>query len=70
MTTDKPGWRPIESADKEAASLILANNQTSGEGHFEAYSGVWVWVTGCEIVPPPTHWQPLPLPPAPGGEND
>lgn len=61
-------WQPIESAPKDGERVLLWGlgflvmlGQWAGLGD---YAGPQWWsVTGVAIVPPPTHWMPLPQPP-------
>lgn len=58
-------WQPIETAPKDRAILVYGLRY-SGEGYQEVthwYSDRWPieWMEGYHT---PTHWQPLPDPPA------
>jgi hypothetical protein len=60
-------WLPIESAPRDGTSLLLWG--VLGAGPARAMAGTWLdydllgWVAEGEMVNP-THWQPLPAPPA------
>lgn len=65
------GWLPIESAPSEADSLgaILVVTEGEAYSYHVAYAG-WTdddgsiaWFNG-DVRVYPTHWQPLPAPPA------
>lgn len=69
------GWRPIGSAPKDGFDLLLGHWGTrydTGGGHWHWFSrGHWSarfnnWNDGIEPagLADPTHWQPLPAPPA------
>lgn len=72
-TADGQGWRPIETAPKDGSNVLLVNRK----GNIAAGSwlaGGW-WLRGGNGPDAffnrhhgPTHWQPLPSPPAPEGE--
>lgn len=73
------GWRSIESAPK-TGPVILANSECVGEARYhESISGSGWWWAGYHptdaadgYVWQPTHWRPLPQPPAmhaPGGAD-
>lgn len=62
-TMDANGWRPIESVvfRNGARVLVYVPSDYGAEiGHFMA--GKWIGTHGYEIHP--THYQPLPPPPA------
>lgn len=66
------GWLPIESAPHTGIAVLLWQPWKSGRdcttiGH---YANGWCDRFNEEMTPEPTHWRPLPLPPAmhaPGG---
>ena len=68
-----PGWQPIETAPKDGTRLILgfalAESSWVGEGYYHVGDCNWYeantdptdsWSDSCS----PTHWRPLPAPPA------
>jgi len=59
------GWQPIETAPKDTAVLIY--NLRWQVGHFNTAENRWLGAerSGDLEQFPPTHWQPLPAPPAP-----
>jgi len=75
QTEEKPdsGWQPIESAPKMRSVILWADTSTPdfpnwhmGSGHFSTDLNAWIWEgeTVREWAHPPTHWMPLPKPPA------
>ncbi len=69
------GWQPIETAPKDGTDILVLNE----EGVFEASADDGRWIPlasdyhgcGCcsEAFEEPSHWMPLPPPPA-GGESE
>lgn len=69
------GWRPIETAPKDASALMLGivRRGTLKEIHIGGYRyavnddeiSCW-WSDQCDDVIVPTHWQPLPAAPKEG----
>lgn len=68
------GWRPIDSAPKDGSEIWAFNGEQArmkwfeSDGTEEGYS-LWIWADelSCDVDPSPeqpTHWQPLPQPPA------
>jgi hypothetical protein len=62
-------WQPIETAPRDK-SILLSEEGIVGEGYYDGESGYWFWANThplnfepCQEVFP-THWQPLPDPPA------
>ena len=61
-------WNPIETAPKDKSNVVLLRQPCGSvaNGYFlaEAYAGngAWIWPY---IHKNPTHWMPLPAPPAP-----
>lgn len=58
-------WQPIETAPKDGSRVLLWSKHWSAS-HTGQFYGNW-WSSFYEIGPfhsPPTHWQPLPTPPA------
>lgn len=67
-------WRPIEEHDGTEAPVLVAEGRAVGEAYLNADGHGWYWAghhwtdaTDGQCYP--TRWMPLPLPPAPGGEN-
>lgn len=62
----KDGWQPIETAPKDGSEIILFDPdyfQRSGfEGRYSAPRGNWL--SSYDSPVNPTHWRPLPAPPA------
>jgi hypothetical protein len=75
-TLEKSGWQPIETAPKDRKILACWHvPATKLEGHYDEparwdYATVewWdsrgSWQDGSDFPPDPTHWMPLPEPPA------
>jgi hypothetical protein len=63
-------WQPIETAPKNATRLILGNAKGLHNRLIKVCTGVWCsydnkWVSVIsERTCTPTHWMPLPEPPA------
>jgi len=60
-------WRPIEEAEKDWTSRLLYLPNTGIKidiGHYDLIKRGWVAFKSLGIVSP-THWMPLPEPPAP-----
>lgn len=60
------GWRPISEAPKDRKILLWALTDSSGNYQTEVcywneINKCWFWWNGSTN---PTHWQPLPSPPA------
>ncbi len=66
------GWQPIETAPKDAMSVLLF---IPSKGKFGVKAGFWAatydcwaWYGDCSVREArhhqPTHWMPLPDPPA------
>lgn len=70
-------WRPIESAPKDSTPVIVWwDGRIVGEARFVKNDpdepGAWWWANegpgdyhAEKLSPEPTHWMPMPLPPAP-----
>jgi len=67
-------WQPIETAPKDGTPLVLIGLYPDGKSWSDQYQcwwqydphadGTWVrWVHNIDRTPP-THWRPLPAPPA------
>lgn len=71
-------WQPIETAPKDGSTVIVGRDMgdfgfVRGYGYFNGKPGAFIsgWITRGFIDPPgdlglanPTHWMPLPTPPA------
>jgi hypothetical protein len=67
ISPDPEEWRPIETAPKDREVLVF------DEGAIIV--SLWVedeqaWWDNGPMRPPPTHWRPLPAPPAPTEEPE
>lgn len=66
------GWRDIASAPRDGTRILVYGAMRDG-GHYidicPFYHGRWTieWMDGHEE---PTSWQPLPLPPTNGANNE
>lgn len=63
-------WRPIETAPKDGEAVLVAMSQSDGEQQVSlcSFEREW-WFPGmsgtlAEFGWTPTHWMPLPAPPA------
>lgn len=60
-------WQPIETAPKDGTEVLLCGPLRDGSGHYRDVSRFYMirwpveWMANCL---PPTHWMPLPPPPA------
>lgn len=67
------GWQPIETAPRDSKPVLLFAGHWRGVGNYEEarYDGDPVWVDErAEFIEPcPTHWRPLPAPPAAAKEE-
>lgn len=61
--TDKPGWQPIETAPKDGTHII-AWQATDGMRVSWFEGGMWQNFPWRSRRINPTHWMPLPEPPA------
>lgn len=67
-------WRTIDSAPKDGTSILVCVTHNTWDGEWEtiqwvdwARDGVAIWPNyqhRIDIPFPPTHWMPLPNPPA------
>lgn len=58
-------WQPIETAEVGTSGVYVWNGEEVQIGFYVHADGKdWIDLTdGTEIIPKPTHWQPLPEPP-------
>jgi hypothetical protein len=59
-------WRSIETAPKGRKAILVycEENKSSYAVCWDVYDGWRVFgASGIQLVPKPTHWQPLPEPP-------
>lgn len=66
-------WQPIETAPKDADSVILRNGNIVGTGRYRNYpswesGGDWFF-DGASLPSLATHWMPTPKPPKEGSEE-
>jgi len=54
-------WQPIETAPKDSTSVLLVKRHEQGVAFYR--DGKWR-LGGQMYFDKPTHWQPLPAPPA------
>lgn len=60
-----PQWQPIETAPKhDLETLILYSSEGVQIGWFSAFHKCWLTTEGKDVWAEPTHWMPLPTPPA------
>ena len=74
-----PQWQPIETAPKDGTDILLANDKAVSPAgwvsdvehgaEWEGQIGMAGWWTLNGDARPPTHWMPLPPPPAPRPES-
>jgi len=59
------GWQPIETAPKDGTHFLAYENGRHYDcwAHFDTREG-WYWMDHADSEPAPTHWMPLPQPPA------
>jgi hypothetical protein len=70
-------WRPIESAPKDGTTVLIGRDMgepwgfVRGYGHWEGFRGIEGWlaypifeIPGVLGLGNPTHWTPIPAPPA------
>jgi hypothetical protein len=65
-----PGWLPISEAPRDGRTILLFRT-----GSARVVPGYWSqadlsWVDTDGSLRDPSHYQPLPTPPAPGGEGE
>jgi len=64
-------WQPIETAPKDGTEILIFVDGHREVSHFEAGETGWPWVdysgTSAWRIDLPTHWMPLPAPPASEG---
>ena len=54
-------WRPIEEAPKDGTHILVTNGKRQAAAYW--WPAVWMGTTHCGMNEP-THWMPLPPPPA------
>jgi len=65
-----PGWQSIESAPKDGRRILLCGPDNDGSTYMDAcrwpknWSGKWPVAYMAYAAGEPTHWRPLPEPPA------
>lgn len=65
MTGSEGGaWRPIETAPRDAQVLIAMPSVPRSVAEAYCDSNGYLWVQGHQPSGKPTHWMPLPAPPA------
>lgn len=69
------GWRPIESAPEDGTAVLLGWSDGTpdpiGVGRWhDAELGEWISDEASSFTSQPTHWQPLPPPPASDGKPE
>lgn len=61
-------WQPIETAPRDGARILVWPTRAFGQLFIEIglrdFDGAWFTDDASPIDPPPTHWMPLPEPPA------
>lgn len=58
-------WRAIDSAPKDGTRVLVASHDFIVTAEFWVYEGTGLWRDdNGESLPQPTHWMPLPPPPA------
>lgn len=58
-------WRPIETAPKDGTDVLVLWDRGGTMQVASCWEGTWTDANDDElIVSPPTHWMPLPEPPA------
>lgn len=69
-------WRDIGSAPKDTRVIVWNGEDVcEAENRSDTISGWWSaedirdYENGCWMIPQPTHWQPLPAPPAHEGDQ-
>lgn len=66
------GWQPIETAPKDGTTLWVLDELYGKPWHYECNWNGIEWYHGFGVAWPdarPTHWRPLPAPPALGGAS-
>lgn len=62
----KQEWQPIESAPKTSKTILVYCNERKNTYAVTWWNERWEYTgTSCELNQNPTHWMPLPEPPAP-----
>lgn len=76
-------WQPIKTAPKDGTRIVLYAAQWTDDGvtlgEWSERIGCWSADAGCmedgpamtsDVLDGPTHWMPVPAPPAQGGEGE
>jgi hypothetical protein len=63
------GWQDISTAPRDDSPVTLFKRWNEGEwhvgeGYFDTFAQAWSWADGRMTTP--SHWRPLPSPPASG----
>ena len=67
LTAAPDPWQPIETAPKDGRPIIVTDGAAVyGSAWWHGRDSVWLDCDGCT----PTHWMPLPAPPADGGGHE
>jgi hypothetical protein len=63
-SSERGGWRTIESAPKQVTLLLYAADSNFPEDSF-FFGSFWSgeWLDNSSHLVMPTHWMPLPAPP-------
>ncbi len=59
-------WQPIETAPKDGTEILLTDGHYKRTGWYAKRIGVWSMDAAVSLAMP-THWAPLPAPPAQKG---
>ncbi len=61
-------WQPIETAPKDGTAMLVHDEGAVFIAVFDEDEGAWMDIAGApgyqRVEPAPTHWMPLPDPPA------
>ncbi len=62
-----PAWQPIETAPKDGSQVLVWDDGAMFISWWNEEEHAWI--DNGPVQPPPTHWMPLPPPPAAQGET-